>query len=196
MGCAIRLKTPIREEEARRLRVGDVVYLSGRLVTARDLAHKRMVEMIERGDPIPIDLNGLPIYHCGPLMRRVDSRWEVVAAGPTTSMRMEPFEEEIIGKLGVRMVIGKGGMGEKTAKAMAKFGAVYAVFTGGAAVLAANSIEYVEDVKWLGLGIPEAMWVFRVKSFGPLVVAIDSHGRNLLEDVKTKAYKRYLEMPL
>ncbi len=184
------LSTPLSEEDVRGLRAGDIVYLSGIIVTARDAAHRRMIEYIERGEPLPIDLRGLAIYHCGPVVRRKNSEWEIVAAGPTTSARMELYEATIIEKLGVRMIIGKGGMGARTAEACRRHGAVYTVFTGGAAVLAAEAVEKVERVEWLDLGVPEALWVLRVRDFGPLLVAIDSHGRNLIEETLLRARER------
>ncbi len=184
------LKTPISTEEIRRLRAGDVIYVSGIVVTARDAAHRRMISYIREGKPLLVDLRGGVIYHCGPVVRRRDSEWEVVAAGPTTSARMELYEAEVIEKLGVKVVVGKGGMGPRTREACARYGAVYAIFTGGAAVLAANAIKRVEKVEWLDLGIPEALWVFRVEDFGPLLVAIDSHGRNIIEEVMEEARRR------
>ncbi|KYH40450.1 MAG: fumarate hydratase [Candidatus Bathyarchaeota archaeon B26-2] len=191
MNRTLRLKTPLSEMEIRRLKVGDIVYLSGIIVTARDAAHKRMLDLVEAGKPLPINLRGFPIYHCGPLVRMEDGRWIVLAAGPTTSMRMEPLESVAIEKLGVRMVIGKGGMGKKTADAMARFGSVYGAFTGGAAILAARHVTRVVDVKWLDLGVPEALWVLEVKGFGPLIIAIDSHGNNLFGEVNERAWERY-----
>ncbi len=188
-----RLRTPLRDEDVEKLRVGDIVYVSGIMVTARDEAHKKVLETIERGEKLPIDLRGLVLYHCGPVARkRPDGSWEIVAAGPTTSMRMESVEAEFIEKTGVKMVVGKGGMGQRTAEAMKKFKAVYAVFTGGAGALAANAIKRVIDVYWLDeLGIPEALWVFEVENFGPLVVTIDTTGRNYyaerMEEVKKNA---------
>lgn len=178
-----RLKLPVSEEEIRKLKVGDILYITGIIVTARDKAHKKALEAIEKGEKLPISLEGLAVYHCGPIVRKDESgKWEVVVAGPTTSTRMEALESEFIGKTGVRIVIGKGGMGVKTAKAAREFGAVYAVFTGGAAVLAARAIKRVVDVYWLDLGVPEAMWVLEVEDFGPLTVVIDSTGRNLYEE--------------
>lgn len=191
MNRTLRLKTPLSEMEIRRLKAGDIVYLSGIIVTARDAAHKRMLDLVEAGKPLPINLRGFPIYHCGPLVRMEDGRWIVLAAGPTTSMRMEPLESVAIEKLGVRMVIGKGGMGKKTADAMARFGSVYGAFTGGAAILAARHVTRVVDVKWLDLGVPEALWVLEVKGFGPLIIAIDSHGNNLFGEVNERAWERY-----
>jgi fumarate hydratase subunit beta len=178
-----RLRTPISEAEIRKLKVNDVLYITGAMVTARDQAHKRALEYFEKGKALPISLEGLALFHCGPVMRKQGDRWIAVAAGPTTSVRMELFEAEFIKNFKVRVVIGKGGMGEKTAAAMAKYGAVYAAFTGGAAVLAAKAIKRVKSVEWFDLGVPEAMWVLEVDEFGPLLVAIDSWGNNLFRDV-------------
>ena len=184
---ALRLKLPLSEKEIRSLKAGDIIYLSGSIVTARDAAHRRMINHIKMKRLLPISLKGSAIYHCGPIMRRINGRWAVISAGPTTSMRMEPFESEIIKELGVRLIIGKGGMGLKTTRAMKNYGAVYGAFTGGAGVLAARFIKRVLDVKWLDLGMPEAMWTFLVEDFGPLVVAIDSHGNNLYNEVQVRA---------
>jgi fumarate hydratase subunit beta len=177
------LKTPISEEEIRKLRVNDVLYITGTIVTARDQAHKRALEYFKEGKPLPINLEGLAVYHCGPVVSREDDRWVAVAAGPTTSTRMDLFEDEFIKNFRVRVVIGKGGMGRRTTEAMAKYGAVYGAFTGGAAILAAKAIKSVRGVEWLDLGMPEALWIFEVENFGPLTVAIDSHGNNLYLDV-------------
>ncbi len=178
------LRTPLSDEDVEKLRIGDIVYVSGIMVTARDEAHKKILEILEKGEKLPIDLKGLVLYHCGPVVRkREEGTWEVVAAGPTTSMRMESVEAEFIAKTGVKMIVGKGGMGPKTAEAMKKYKAVYAVFTGGAGALAADKIKRVVDVYWLEeLGIPEAVWVFEVEEFGPLVIAIDTTGRNYYEE--------------
>ena len=178
-----KLKTPISEAEIRELKVNDALYLTGTVVTSRDQAHKRALEYAKQGKTLPISLKGSALFHCGPVMRKQDEQWLVVAAGPTTSTRMDVFEAKFIEKFGVRVVIGKGGMGEKTAAAMAKHGAVYCAFTGGAAVLAAKAIKRVKNVEWLDLSMPEAMWVFEVEKFGPLLVAIDSHGNNLFKTV-------------
>lgn len=181
------LKTPISEGEIRKLRVGDVIYMSGTVVTARDQAHKRALEYSKDGKPLPISLEGLALYHCGPIVNRKDGEWVVVSAGPTTSTRMDIFEAEFIRNFKVRVVIGKGGMGLKTTSAMAEYGAVYGAFTGGAAVLAARAIKRVKGVEWIDLGVPEAMWILDVENFGPLIIAIDSHGRNLFMENAHKA---------
>ncbi len=185
-----KLKTPLPEEDVRKLRAGDIVYVTGIIVTARDAAHRRMLEYLGQGKEIPVDLKGGVIYHCGPVVRKTNSEWEVISAGPTTSARMELYEADVIEKLGVRMIIGKGGMGSKTAEACKKYGAVYTIFTGGAGALAANAIKRVVKVEWLDLGVPEALWVFEVEEFGPLLVAIDSTGRNLIAEVMENAFKK------
>ncbi|MEM2098416.1 MAG: FumA C-terminus/TtdB family hydratase beta subunit [Candidatus Bathyarchaeia archaeon] len=182
-----KLRTPIPEVEIRRLKVNDIVYITGKIVTARDQAHKRALEYATQNKPLPLSLEGLALFHCGPVISRRENQWVVVAAGPTTSMRMEQYEADFIQKFKVRIIIGKGGMGEKTSEALAKYGAVYCAFTGGAGVLAAKAIKRVASVDWLDLGIPEALWVFEVEEFGPLLVAIDTWGNNLFIDITEKA---------
>lgn len=186
------LRTPLRDEDIEKLKIGDIVYLSGTIFTARDEAHAKILELIEKGEPLPFDPKGLALYHCGPVVRKhEDGSWELVAAGPTTSMRMESVEAEFIEKTGIKMVIGKGGMGAKTAEAMKKHKAVYATFTGGAAVLAAEGLKRIVTVYWLEeLGIPEAVWIFEAENFGPLVVTIDSEGNNYYQEMLAKARER------
>ncbi len=181
-----KLKTPVSEDEVRKLNVNDVVYLSGTMVTARDQAHKRALEWHREGKALPVNIEGLAVFHCGPVMEKREGKWVAVAAGPTTSTRMDVYEDAFIRNFKPRLIIGKGGMGKRTTDALAKYGCVYCAFTGGAAVLAANAIKNVKGVEWLDLGMPEAMWIFEVEQFGPLVVAIDSHGRNLFMDMKEK----------
>ena len=193
---AFEMKTPLNEVEVRQLRVGDTIYLTGKIFTMRDQAHRRMIQLLkERGAP-PMNFEGLALYHCGPVVKRVKEGWRVISAGPTTSLRMESYEAEVMEKLEVRMVIGKGGMGPKTMDALTRLGAVYVSFVGGAAVLAADCIEEVEDVLWLDLGMPEAVWIFKVKNFGPLTVTMDSYGNNLYRDVMEKAKKRKRDMEI
>jgi len=188
------LKTPLSTEDVAKLRVGDTIYISGVVVAARDSAHKRMLEYIDRGEKLPVDLRGGVIYHVGPVARRTEKGWEIISAGPTTSARMEAFEADVIEKLGVKLVVGKGGMGRRTAEAMKKFVAAYAIFTGGAGVLAAKAIKRVVDVYWLDLGMAEAMWVFEVENFGPLTVMIDSTGRNFYDELREEARRRIPEI--
>jgi len=181
-----KFKTPISEEDIRKLKVNDVLYVTGTIVTARDQAHRRALDYFKQEKPLPINLEGLAVFHCGPVVSKEGEKWIAVAAGPTTSTRMDIFEDEFIKNFKVRVVIGKGGMGKKTTDAMAKFGAVYGAFTGGAAILAARAIKNVKSVEWLDLGTPEAMWIFEVEEFGPLAVAIDSHGNNIFMDIAKK----------
>ena len=181
-----KFKTPISEEDIRKLKVNDVLYVTGTIVTARDQAHRRALDYFKEGKPLPINLEGLAVFHCGPVVSKEGEKWVAVAAGPTTSTRMDIFEDEFIKNFKVRVVIGKGGMGKKTTDAMAKYGAVYGAFTGGAAILAAKAIKNVKSVEWLDLGTPEALWIFEVEEFGPLAVAIDSHGNNIFMDIQKK----------
>ena len=169
------LETPISEQQARDLHVGDVIYITGTMFTARDEAHLKMLEVGE-----PFRVSGLALYHCGPVVKKNDGGWRIVSAGPTTSARMEIFEDRFLEKFPVRVIIGKGGMGDRTSAALKKVGAVYTHYTGGAGALAARAIKAVTDVHWLSeLGMPEAVWVLSVEEFGPLTVAMDAHGESL-----------------
>ena len=180
-------KTPISEEQVRKLTVNDTIFLTGIMVTARDEAHKRALDLYNNNKQLPLNLDGLAVFHCGPIVKKDNQNWIVVAAGPTTSARLESLQADFIKNFKVRLVIGKGGMGKKTVDAMKQYGAVYGAFTGGAAILAAKAIKQVKNVEWLDLGMPEALWILQVEDFGPLTVAIDSHGNNLFEAVQTKA---------
>ncbi len=181
------LKTPVPEAEVRKLKAGDVVYLTGTVITARDEAHHKALELHEKGEKLPVDFRGVGVFHCGPIMRKKGKAWEVVAAGPTTSTRMEIFEDKFIEAFRPSVIIGKGGMGDRTAKACQQYGCVYTSFTGGAALLGAAGIKKVRGVFWLEeLGMPECLWVYETQDFGPLIVTIDSHGGNLTADVGKK----------
>ena len=184
-----KLRTPVSEEEVRKLKVNDTIYITGTLVTARDAAHRRALAFHKEGKKLPVNLEGLALFHCGPIVKKEGDGWRVVAAGPTTSSRMDLFEGEFIKNFKVRVVVGKGGMGKKTADAMKRYGAVYGAFTGGAAVLAAKAIKRVRSGKWRDLGMPEAMWILEVENFGPLTIAIDTHGNNVFEDIQTRVDK-------
>ncbi len=174
---AIRIDLPVDAKVIRKLRVGDEVRLYGNVITARDMAHKYMVE--ERPDWLRPLLENNVIYHCGPVMKRTGKKWSAVAAGPTTSAREEPYQGTVISEYKVRAVIGKGGMGPKTLKALKKEGAVYLHAVGGLATVLAEAIKEVEAVHKLEeFGVPEAFWVFRVEDF-PAIVSMDSHGKSL-----------------
>ncbi|MNC12446.1 L(+)-tartrate dehydratase subunit beta [compost metagenome] len=174
----VRLTTPVSEEEIRSLRVGDVVILSGEMHTGRDALHKYLMD-----HDAPVDLNGAVIYHCGPVMLKDDEGWHVKAAGPTTSIREEPYQGEIIKKFGIRAVIGKGGMGPKTLQALQEHGGVYLNAIGGAAQYYAECIKKVNAVDFMEFGIPEAMWHLQVDGFAA-IVTMDAHGNSLHADVE------------
>jgi tartrate/fumarate subfamily iron-sulfur-dependent hydro-lyase beta chain len=175
------LRLPVDAEVVTKLHSGDVVYVTGRVFTARDEAHLMMLEK----KSLPFDPSVMALFHCGPLMKQKGKQWQVVSAGPTTSSRMELFENRFLERFGIRIIIGKGGMGEKTQIALKKYKAVYTSFTGGAGALAADSVEKVVDVFWLQeLGMPEAVWLFEMKEFGPLVVSMDAHGESLYQREK------------
>jgi fumarate hydratase subunit beta len=186
------LKTPIPVKEVRNLRAGDVVYVSGTVITARDEAHLKALELYNRGEELPVSFTGNGVFHCGPIMKKDEKgKWKVVAAGPTTSDRMEIFQDDFIEAFRPSIIIGKGGMGERTAKACEKYGCVYGAFTGGAALLAAKGIVDVKDVFWLKeLGMPECLWVYQVEDFGPMITTIDTHGRNLTAEVGAKVKEK------
>ena len=176
------VETPVSDEEVKSFVAGDILYLSGRIFTARDMAHKRMLV-----EGVDFSTEGLALYHCGPLVQENDEGWRVVSAGPTTSPRMDIFEADFIERFGIRIIIGKGGMGDETRKALQKHGAIYAVFTGGAGALAAHMLEKVHGVYFQELGMAEAVWLFEANRFGPLVVAMDCHGGSLFEEVSNKS---------
>ena len=191
------LTIPISEQEIRALHVGDTVYLSGVMTTGRDAAHKYMIEnfirlsadgVTESERPLYEELQQLlkggVIYHCGPVVRQdEDGRWHFVAAGPTTSIREEPYQAEVIAHFGMRGVIGKGGMGPGTLRACQEHGAVYFHAVGGAASLIADAVKEVVAVhKKEEFGVPEAFWVIRVERF-PVVVTMDSHGKSIHAEV-------------
>jgi len=185
-----KFKLPISEADARKPRIGDQVFVTGVMVTARDQAHRRALEFLGSKKPIPFNFEGSAVFHCGPIARKENEQWSIVVAGPTTSTRMEAYEAEFIEKLKPRVIIGKAGMGAKTAEAAKKFGAIYCDFTGGAAVLASRRIKKVQRVEWYDLGMPEALWVLEVEEFGPMTVTIDTQGQNLHTKIQNEAEKR------
>jgi len=188
----LKVQLPATEQVLRGLHIGDEVRLSGTVVTARDVAHKFMVE--KKPDFLRPVLHGAVIYHCGPIVRKTESGWEIVAAGPTTSSREEPYQADVIETYRIAGVIGKGGMGEKTSAAMQKFGAVYFHAVGGAGTLLARCVRKVRDVLMLDeFGSPEAFWVLDVEDF-PAVVTMDSHGQSLHREVLKASEQKLKEL--
>jgi fumarate hydratase class I len=180
-GREIPLQAPISETDARSLRVGDVVLISGRMFTGRDAVHAHLM----KHEP-PVDLTGSVLYHCGPVVVKEGEGWRVTAAGPTTSIREEPYQAEILRRYGVRVVIGKGGMGAKTLAGLKESGAVYLNAIGGAAQFYARCIERVSGVSLMEFGTPEAMWHLEVRDF-PAIVTMDAHGNSLHKDVEEQS---------
>jgi fumarate hydratase class I len=177
----VALQSPVDEREIRSLKVGDVVLVSGRMFTGRDAVHSHLM----KHEP-PVDLRGTVLYHCGPVVVKEGERWRVTAAGPTTSIREEPYQGEIIKRYGVRAVVGKGGMGAKTLAALKEHGAVYLNAIGGAAQFYARSITGVDGVSLLEFGTPEAMWHLTVKDF-PAIVTMDAHGHSLHKEIEQES---------
>jgi len=193
----IRLNVPISDDEILKLKVGDVVNLNGIILTARDRAHKYFIETFIESERIPESeaalyqklcqvLRGGVIYHCGPIVKKNNCGWTFIAAGPTTSIREEPYQDRVIEHFGLKAVIGKGGMGEHTLEACKRNRAVYLHAIGGAASLIAQSVRKVEDVHKLEFGVPEAMWKISVEKF-PVTVTLDAHGNSLHEKIRRES---------
>ena len=202
-----KLTIPIPEADIRALRVGDSVLLDGVMVTGRDAAHKYLMDkFVKPAGPVPESerdlyeklkelLAGGVIYHCGPVVKKLpDGKWSFVAAGPTTSIREEPYQADVIGHFHLRAVIGKGGMAAKTLEGCQKYGAVYLHAIGGAATLIAECVKEVVTVyKKDEFGVPEAFWVIRVQDF-PAVVTMDAHGKSLHAEIKARSQEKLSEL--
>jgi fumarate hydratase subunit beta len=184
----IELNIPISEDDIRSLKLGDEVSLNGIILTGRDAAHTWLLE--EKRKDVSELLQGSVIYHCGPVVKKDNDEWSFVAAGPTTSIREEPYQADVIKKYGIRGVIGKGGMGDKTSAGLQKSGAVYLHAIGGAASLIAKSVIKVHDVFMLEeFGVPEALWVIEVKDF-KCIVTMDASGNSLHKKIKNESAKQ------
>jgi len=180
---------PTSDSTARSLTVGEQVSISGTIITARDHVHKHLFS----GGKAPVDMKGIGIYHCGPVVLKKQDTWKVVAAGPTTSIREEPYEDYIIKTYRPCAIIGKGGMGDKTLKAMADCGCVYLNVPGGAAQYLARCIRSIDGVYLMEFGPVEAMWVLQVEGL-PALVTMDSHGDSLHTVVKNDSHTRMKEV--
>lgn len=177
---------PIKDEEIKKLKIGDLVSITGIVVTARDQAHLRMKSILGNDNELPIDLEGGVIFHAGPVVEKSEDDYKLRVVGPTTSIRMEPYAD-MVGKLGVKAIIGKGGMGDQTLEACRKYGYVYLQAAPGCAVKLADGIKNIKEVIWEDLAMPEAMWVFEAKEFGPFVVAMDTNGNSLYKNLEIDA---------
>jgi len=184
------LVTPVSADDLKDIKIGDIVWLDGDLMTCRDVAHRRLVEY---GRELPYDIKDKAIFHAGPIVRKIEGTeddYEMVSVGPTTSMRMEKFEKEFVEQTGVKVIVGKGGMGPNTEYACKNFKAIHCVFPAGNAVVAATEVEEIVRAEWRDLGMPETLWNCRVKEFGPLIVSIDAEGNNWFEQQKVEFNKR------
>ena len=178
---------PATDEDVEKLNIGDTVYINGTVCTARDMAHLQMRELIENGKELPEKIAGGAIFHAGPVMKKDENdQWKLRVIGPTTSIRMEPHAD-FMGRMGVKLIIGKGGMGDDSLAAFQKYKQAYLQAAPGCAVVLAAGIKDVKNVHWYENGMPEAMWVLEADKFGPFVVTMDSKGNSRYNDVKAKA---------
>jgi fumarate hydratase class I len=187
---------PMTEDDVLSLKVGDMVFINGLIVTGRDRLHNFLFKEKPPRKKIPFNLEGTILYHCGPIIEKTNGSYTVFAAGPTTSMRVEMYEYQIISRYGLRGIMGKGGMGEQTLKALKEYGCVYFHTIGGAAVYLADKVKSVVDVwKREEFGMTEAMWVLNVQGF-PAIVTMDAHGRSLHQEIEQVSYRKLREFIL
>lgn len=181
------INLPATDEDVEKLNIGDTVYINGTVCTARDMAHLQMRELIENGKELPEKIAGGAIFHAGPVMKKDENdQWKLRVIGPTTSIRMEPHAD-FMGRMGVKLIIGKGGMGDDSLAAFQKYKQAYLQAAPGCAVVLAAGIKDVKNVHWYENGMPEAMWVLEADKFGPFFVTMDSKGNSRYNDVKAKA---------
>lgn len=185
------LNLPLSATGWRSLKAGDIVSLNGTIVTGRDRVHKYLIEQRPRKEEIPFDLAGAVLYHCGPVMKKTEEGYKAVAAGPTTSIRVEMYEAAVIREYGIRGIIGKGGMGKSTLEALKETGSVYFHTVGGAAVYLADRIKKTLNVwKLEEFGPAEAMWLFEIEDF-PAIVTMDSHGNNIHKEIEAVSFEKF-----
>lgn len=190
MTGSINLLTPLTTEAIRKLKVHDIVVLTGIVFTARDMAHLKLKELKEKSSPLPELFEGSVIFHAGPIVKKKDGGFTLLTIGPTTSIRMESHSD-FIGRLGVKALVGKGGMGDDSLRAFEKYSMVYLLAAPGCGVLHAQAVKEVKQVHWLEeLGMPEAIWVLEVSDWGPLTVAMDSHGNSIFHTIKKEGLKK------
>jgi len=190
MNKPIHLKTPLSAESVRKLGVNDIVTLTGTIYTARDMAHLKLRELQENGKPLPEVLEGAVIFHAGPVVKKSPSGFDLLNIGPTTSIRMEPHSD-FLGRLGVKAIVGKGGLAGGSVQALKKYGMVYLLAAPGCGVLHAQAVKQVKRVHWLEeMGMPEAIWVLEVGEWGPLIVGMDGEGNSIFQAIKEEGLKK------
>jgi tartrate/fumarate subfamily iron-sulfur-dependent hydro-lyase beta chain len=181
------LTTPIAESDLRDLHMGDIVYLSGKLYTVRDLAHKRIGEYVRMEKKFPFDLKGQAIFHCGPILKKAGPKeWQAVATGPTSSSRFSPFVRPVLEGTGAKIIVGKGSLFPEAYKAVIENHAIYLLGVGGCAALYAAQIRRVANAYWEEFGMTDTVWEFEIEEFGPLTVGIDLNGKNYIEGMKKR----------
>jgi fumarate hydratase subunit beta/L(+)-tartrate dehydratase beta subunit len=189
------LNMPFNEADIAQLRVNDTVYISGKIYTARDMAHYKIKKMLDQHEEFGEDFKGYAIFHAGPIVKHHSetNEYTISSIGPTSSIRMEPYTD-MVGSLGVKALVGKGGMGESTTAAMKKHTMVYLLAAHGCAAVHTQKITRIYKQYWMDeMGMPEALWVMECKDFGPLIVGIDSTGRNLFEETRKSSQAAILE---
>lgn len=187
------LSIPIQNADVQSLEIGDTVYLTGKVYTARDMAHLEIKKLLSTGKPLPLDFKGQVIFHAGPIMKKDGDHWKINVVGPTTSIRMEPYAQ-MVGELGVKLIIGKGGMSKDSQQMFQKYQQAYLQAAPGCAVQLAGGVKKVGSVRWLENGMPEAMWELEVENFGPFIVTMDNKGNSRYENVKAVANQKIIEI--
>ncbi|MGI6452358.1 MAG: FumA C-terminus/TtdB family hydratase beta subunit [Syntrophomonadaceae bacterium] len=182
----VKLETPISTDAVRSLEVGDMVYLHGIIYSARDFAHAKMKETIAEVGELPFELKGGVIFHAGPVVAKKPDGWNIEVFGPTTSLRLEGYAR-FVAELGVKLIIGKGGMGEESRKAFVENGMAYLQAAPGCGVKMAQNIKKVSNVFWPELGLAEAVWALQVEEMGPFIVGMDASGRSVYTELAEKA---------
>ena len=186
--------TPLKEEDMRQLTIGDVIYITGHIFTSRDMGHLKLRSLVAAGAPLPKDFEGSAVFHAGPVcLKNEDGSWRLNVIGPTTSIRMEPHAD-FGGKLGVKAILGKGGMDKDTIEAAQKYGYVYLQAAPGCAAKLGQAVTGITSVDWFEMGMPEALWDLECVEFGPLVVGMDTKGNSIYKNVKERALKKLDEI--
>lgn len=184
-----KLTLPVNNSQVEDMNIGDTVYLTGTVYTARDMAHLEIKKLLENGQELPVELSGRAIFHAGPVVRKREDGWEMIVVGPTTSIRMEPHAK-MVGELNVKLIIGKGGLSKDSKEAFQKYKQVYLQAAPGCAVQLAAGVTAVPNVYWLENGMPEAMWELAVENFGPFIVTMDSKGNSRYDEIKAAATEK------
>jgi fumarate hydratase subunit beta/L(+)-tartrate dehydratase beta subunit len=184
---------PVNTEQVEQLQIGDTVYLTGTVYTARDMAHLEIKKLLAQGAALPVEFAGRAIFHAGPVVRKNGDEWELVVVGPTTSIRMEPYAQ-MTGELGVKLIIGKGGLAKDSKEMFKRHKQAYLQAAPGCAVQLATGVKKIKTAYWLENGMPEAMWVLEVERFGPFVVTMDAKGNSRYDEVKENAFQRIKEL--